>query len=68
MKVTCEWTIEVNNQHKVNVDEQQNDIKYLKEQCNKSQSKQLPIMKIRITYPVLMKKCIKEGTTSQDKE
>ena len=35
MKVIYEKTIEVNNQLKVNVDEQQDDIKYLKEQCNK---------------------------------
>ena len=35
MKVNYEKTIEVINQLKVNVDEQQDDIKYLKEQCNK---------------------------------
>ena len=35
MKVNYEKTIEVNNQLKVNVDEQQDDIKYLREQCNK---------------------------------
>ena len=35
MKVNYEKTIEVNNQLKVNVDEQQDDIKDLKEQCNK---------------------------------
>ena len=35
MKVNYEKTTEVNNQIKVNVDEQQNDIKDLKEQCNK---------------------------------
>ena len=35
MKVNYEKTIEVNNQLKVNVDEQQNDIKDLKEQCNR---------------------------------
>ena len=35
MKGNYEKTIKVNNQLKVNVDEQQNDIKDLKEQCNK---------------------------------
>ena len=35
MKVNYEKTIEVNNQLKVNVDEQQDDIKDLREQCNK---------------------------------
>ena len=35
MKGNYEKTIEVNNQLKVNVDEQQYDIKYLREQCNK---------------------------------
>ena len=35
MEVNYEKTIEVNNQLKVNVDEQQDDIKYLREQCNK---------------------------------
>ncbi len=35
MEVNYENTIEVNNQLKVNVDEQQDDIKYLREQCNK---------------------------------
>ena len=35
MKVNYEKTIEVNNQLKVNVDEQQNEIKDLKEQCNR---------------------------------
>ena len=35
MKVNQYKTIEVNNQLKVNVDEQQDGIKYLKEQCNK---------------------------------
>ena len=35
MKGIYEKTIEVNSQPKVNVDEQHNDIKYLKEQCNK---------------------------------
>ena len=34
MKVYYEKTIEVNNQLKVNDDEQQDDIKDLKEQCN----------------------------------
>ena len=36
MKVNYEKTIEVNNQMKVNVDEQPNDIKDLKEKCNKA--------------------------------
>ena len=36
MKVNHEKTIEVNNQMKVNVDEQQNDKKDLKEKCNKA--------------------------------
>ena len=35
MKVKYEATIEVNNQLKVNVDEQQDDNKLLKEQCKK---------------------------------
>ena len=35
MKVNYEKTIEGNIQLKVNVDEQQGDIKDLKEQCNK---------------------------------
>ena len=35
MKVNYEKTIEVNNQLKVKVDEQQYDIKDFKEQCNK---------------------------------
>ena len=35
MKVNYEKTIELNNQLKVNVDEQQDDIKDLGEQCNK---------------------------------
>ena len=35
MKGNYEKTIEVNDQLKVNVDEQQNDIKDLKERCNK---------------------------------
>ena len=35
MKVNFEKTIEVNNQLKENVDEQQNSIKDLKEQCKK---------------------------------
>ena len=35
MKVNYEKTIDVDNQLKVKVDEQQNDIKYLEEQCNK---------------------------------
>ena len=35
MKVNYEKTIEVKNQLKVNVYEQQNDIKDLKDQCNK---------------------------------
>ena len=35
MKVNYEKTIEVNNPLKVNVDEQQNDIKDLNKQCNK---------------------------------
>ena len=35
MKLNYEKTIEVKNQLKVNIDEQQNGIKDLKEQCNK---------------------------------
>ena len=35
MKVNYEKTIEVNYQLNKNVDEQQNEIKDLKEQCNK---------------------------------
>ena len=35
MIVNYEKTIEVNNQFKVNVDEQQDDINDLKESCNK---------------------------------
>ena len=35
MKVNHEKTIEVNNQLKLNVDEQQDEIKHLKEQYNK---------------------------------
>ena len=34
MKVIFEKVIEVNNVHKLNVDEQQEDIKHLKEQCD----------------------------------
>ena len=34
MKVNYEKAIEVNNELKLNVDEQQDDIKYLKEQCD----------------------------------
>ena len=41
MKVNYEKTIEVNNQLKVNVDEQQDDIKDLKEQCNKEDKDKL---------------------------
>ena len=35
MKFNYEKTIEVNNQVKINVEEQQHDIEDLKEQCNK---------------------------------
>ena len=34
MKVNYERAIKVNNELKVNVDEQQDDIKHLKEQCD----------------------------------
>ena len=42
MKGTYEKTIEVNSQLKVNVDEQRNDIKDLKEPCNKDDKEQIP--------------------------
>ena len=34
MKVSYEKTIEVNNQLKLNVDEQQDELKHVKEQCD----------------------------------
>ena len=34
MKVNYEKAIEVNNEYKLNVDEQQDNIKHLKEQCD----------------------------------
>ena len=37
MKVNYKKTIEVNNQIKINVDEQQVNIKYLKERCNQDE-------------------------------
>ena len=44
MKFHFEKAIEVNNQLKVNVDEQQNDIKDLKEQCNKDEKDKVQII------------------------
>ena len=37
MKVNYEKTVEMDTQLKVNVDEQQDDIKDLREQCNKDE-------------------------------
>ena len=41
MKVIYDKTNEMNNQLKVNVDEQQNDIQDLKEKCNKDSNEKV---------------------------